>query len=205
VDKIPPGINTSFSSSQINVPPGGSSSTTLTLTPTHIPPGHYGAEIKGTATVGGIQKEFYTHLEFDVEPPMEFMNWDRNAMMSQMNMVAADMYLFYFPEITINPNMGQAGTKVSIKATDFPAGATVSHLRFAGMELPVPTGTTADNVTGDFTLVFNVPKTMWSANITSGWYDVEVEAYKTGEPPVFIMKPFQVTASDVAFTLHHPG
>jgi uncharacterized membrane protein len=197
VDKIPPGIATSFSSTQINVPPGGSSSSTLTLTPTSIPPGHYGAEIKG---VSG-SNEFYTHIEFDVEPPMGFMNWDRNTMMSDMGMQNDDMYLFYFPEITLNPNMGKAGTKVTIKATDFPAGANVTRLRFAGMNLPIPTNTAADNVTGDFTLVFNVPKTMWGGDTPSGWYDVEVEAQKPGEPSVFIMKPFQVTASDVAFTL----
>ena len=132
---------------------------------------------------------------------MGFMNWDRNVMMSDMNMVAADMYMFYFPEITLNPNIGEAGRQVSISATDFPAGANVTRLRFADTNLPVPAGTTADNVTGDFTLVFNVPKTMWSANITSGWYDVEVEAQKPNEPSVFIMKPFQVTTDDIAFTM----
>ncbi|GAH36914.1 unnamed protein product, partial [marine sediment metagenome] len=179
VDKIPPGITPTFSPGNaatvtLNVPPGGSSSTTLTLTPTHIPPGHYGAEIKGIAG----SNEFYTHLEFEVEPPMEFMNWDRNAMMTQMGtmnqmgMAAEDWsYMFYFPEIMLNPNTGKAGTKVTVRATDFPAGANVTRLRFAGMNLPVPADTTADNVTGDFTLVFNVPKTMGSANITSGWYD----------------------------------
>jgi uncharacterized membrane protein len=201
VDKIPPGITTAFSSTQVNVPPGGSSTATLTLTPTTIAPGYYGAEIKGTATVSGVQKTFYTHIEFDVKAPDEFTNWDRDAMMTQMNMTTDDKYLLYFPEITLNPNMGQAGTKVTIKATDFPASANVTHLRFAGMELPVPAGTAADNITGDFDLVFNVPKTLWSANITSGWYDVEVEAMIPDEPSVFIMKPFQVTAGDVAFTL----
>ncbi len=200
MDKIPPGITTSFSESPVYVPPGGSASSILTLTPTGIPSGHYGAEVRGTATVGGVQKVFYAHIEFEVQPPMEFMNWNRNDMMNQMGMAADDMYLFYFPEIVLSPNMGQAGKKVTISATDYPAGANVTHLRFAGMELPVPANTAAD-ANGDFNLVFNVPRTIWSANITSGWYDVEVEAQKAGEPPVFIMKPFQVTTSDVAFTL----
>ena len=66
MDKIPPGITAQFSSSLLNVPPGGSESATLTLTPTSIPPGHYGAEIKGVSTVGGTQKVFYAHIEFDV-------------------------------------------------------------------------------------------------------------------------------------------
>jgi len=131
---------------------------------------------------------------------MEFMNWDRNAMMTNMGMAADDMYLFYFPEIVLSPNIGPAGSKVNISATDYPSGANVTHLRFAGMELPVPAGTAADN-NGDFNLVFNVPRTIWGGNIGSGWYDVEVEAQKPGEPPVFIMKPFQVTAGDVAFTI----
>jgi len=205
VDKIPPGINTIFSSTSCNVSPGGSGSTTLTLTPTTIPPGHYGAEIKGTTG----SATFYTHIEFDIQPPQQFMNWNKDNMMSSMNITASDKYLLYFPEIILNPNMGQAGNKVTITATDFPASANVTHLRFAGMELPVPANTTADNITGTFTLVFNVPKSIWSANITSGWYDVQVEAQKLNEPnepPVSIMKPFQVTAGDIAFTIRaEPG
>ncbi len=200
VDKIPPGITTSFSSNSVNVTPGGSGTATLTVTPTSIPPGHYCAEIKGTATVSGLLKTFYTHIEFDVEPPQSFMNWDRNTMMDDMGMANDDMYLFYFPEIVLNPNVGQAGKKVAISATDFPVGANVTRLRFAGMNLPVPDGTAA-NENGDFTLVFNVPKTMWNAPIGPGWYDIEVEAYTNGQQPVFIMKPFQVTTGDVAFTL----
>jgi len=200
VDKIPPGINTSFSSNSVNVTPGDSGTSTLSLTPTSIPSGHYCAEIKGTATISGVVKTFYTHIEFDVEPPHSFMDWDRDTMMYDMGMADDDMYLFYFPEIVLNPNVGQAGKKVTISATDFPAGANVTSLRFAGMNLPVPAGTAA-NEYGDFPLVFNVPKTIWSANITSGWYDVEVEAQKPNEPPVFIMKPFQVTTGDTAFTL----
>ncbi len=200
VDKIPPGITTSFASSQVNVSPGGTGSTTLTLTPTNIPPGHYGAEIMGTATISGNLKTFYTHLEFDVESPEGFTSWDMNDMMDQMGMTSDDAYLFYFPEYVMNPNVGPAGKKVTVSATDFPAGANVTHLRFAGMDLPFPAGTAA-NENGDFTLVFNVPKTIWGGTIGPGWYDVEVEAQKPGEPPVFIMKPFQVTSADSSFTL----
>jgi len=201
VDRIPPGITTSFSSSLVNVPPGGSSTATLTLTPTTIPPGHYGAEIKGTAIVSGVQKTFYTHIEFDVQPSDDFMNWDMDTMMYDMGMTNDDMYLFYFPEIVLSPNVGPAGKNVTITANDFPAGANVTHLRFAGMNLPVPAGTMADNVTGDFTLVFNVPKTIWNAPIGPGWYDVEVVAQNDDQPEVFIMKPFQVTSADAAFTV----
>ncbi len=184
VNKIPPGITTSFSSSQLNVSPGGSTTSTLTLTPTSIPPGHYGAEIKGTATVSGIQKEFYTHLEFDVEPPMLFMD---AAWMQQQGV--------WFPEITLNPNAGPVKTKVSVKATDFPAGAEITSLRFAGRDMPVPAGTTADS-NGDLTLVFNVP-----SDFGLGHYMVEVEAQKTGMPPVFIAKPFYIEDSGVSFKL----
>ncbi len=196
VDKIPPGITAAFSATSVTVPPGGESSVTLTLTPTHIPPGHYGAEILGVATVDGVAKEIRTHLEFEVQPPPEFMMWDKDAMMTQMGMGAMDKYLFYFPEITLNPNMGAAGTKVSISATDFPDGANVTRLRFAGMELPVPAGTVADG-NGDFTLIFNVP-----GDFGVGVYMVEVEAEKTGMPPVFIAKPFSVVNNEVSFNLN---
>ncbi len=146
------------------------------------------------------ESEFCIPLDFDIAPPEGYQNWDMNTMMDDMNMTGDDMYLFYFPEITLNPSMGQADTKVNISATDFPADAVVTRLRFAGVDLPVPTGTAADS-NGDFSLVFNVPKTMWSANLTPGWYDVEVVAKKGTEPEVFIMKPFQVTSADAAFTI----
>jgi len=85
---------------------------------------------------------------------------------------------------------------VSAKATDFPAGAEVTHLRFAGMELPVPANTIADS-NGDFNLVFNVP-----SDFGIGHYMVEVEAQKTGMPPVFIAKPFFIEDSGVSFKLN---
>jgi uncharacterized membrane protein len=147
------------------------------------------------------ESAFSVPLNFDVQPPQAFKNWDMDAMMGRMGMDPTNKYLFYFPEIVLNPNVGQADTKVTITATDFPVNANVTHLRFARMELPVPAGTAADS-NGDFSLVFNVPKTMWSANTGSGWYDVEIEAQKAGEPSVYIVKQFQVTASDVAFTLN---
>jgi uncharacterized membrane protein len=146
------------------------------------------------------ETEFSIPLNFDIAPPEGYQNWDMNTMMTDMNMTGDDMYLFYFPEITLQPNMGQADTKVNINATDFPANAVVTQLRFAGVDLPVPSGTAADG-NGDFSLVFSVPKTMWSADITPGWYDVEVAARKGSEPEVFIMKQFQVTSADAAFTM----
>ncbi len=197
VDRIPPGVTTSFSSSSVSVTAGGAGSATLTLTPTTIPPGHYGAEIKGTTG----SATFFTHIEFDIQPPTGFMNWDREAVMGRMDISPDDKYLLYFPEIVLNPNMGQAGNKVSITATDFPTGANVTYLRFAGMQLPVPPNTAADNITGAFTLILNVPRTIWGGNIGPGWYDIEVEAQKPGEPPVSIRKPFQVTNSEVAFAM----
>ncbi|MFH1647797.1 MAG: CARDB domain-containing protein [Chloroflexota bacterium] len=184
VDRIPPGISTAFSTSLVNVPPGGSGTATLTLTPTSIQQGHYGAEIKGTATIGGSPKTFYAHLEFDVQPPMEFMD---TSWMAQQGV--------WFPDITINPNAGPVKTKVSLKATGFPAGAEITNLRFAGRELPVPANTLA-NDGGDVTLVFNVP-----GDFGMGQYMVEVEATKTGMPPVFIAKPFFIEDSGVSFRL----
>jgi uncharacterized membrane protein len=200
MDKIPPGVATSFSTTTVNITAGGNGSATLTLTPTNIPPGHYGAEIKGVAVIEGSQRAFYAHFEFEVQPPQGFMDWNRNDIMNQMGLGADDAYMLYFPEILLNPNMGQAGNKVTVTATDFPAGANVTHLRFAGMELPVPASTAADE-NGDFTLVFNVPTSIWGGAMNQGWYDVAVEAQKPGEPPVFIMKPFQVTSADAAFNL----
>jgi len=187
VERIPPGISTAFSISQVNVPPGGSGSSILTLTPTTIPPGHYGAEIKGTAIVSGIQKTFYAHIEFDVQPPMMFM--DTSWM---------ELRGIWFPEITLNPTAGPVKTKVTIQATDFPAGADITSLRFAGRPLPVPANTAADNVTGEFNLVFNVPD-----DFGTGMYMVEVEAQKQDmQYPVFIAKPFFIEDAGVTFKLN---
>jgi uncharacterized membrane protein len=185
MDKIPPGISTAFSVSQINVPPGGSSSSILTLTPTNIPPGHYGAEVKGTATISGVQKIFYAHIEFDVEPSMMFKD---TTWMEQQGI--------WFPEITLNPTDGPVKTKVTVKATDFPSGATVTNLRFGGRPLPVPANTVADN-DGNANLVFNIP-----SDFGVGMYMVEVEASKSGMPPVFIAKPFFIQDSGVTFKLN---
>ncbi|MBI2868412.1 MAG: hypothetical protein HYX96_01115, partial [Chloroflexi bacterium] len=146
------------------------------------------------------ESAFPVTVDFEVQPPQQFMTWDRGAIMDQMGLAETDRYLLYFPEITLSPNVGQAGAKVTVSATAFPPDAGVTHLRFGGVELPVPAGTASDD-NGAFMLVFNVPKTMWGGNTASGWYDVAVEAQKAGESPVFVMKSFQVTASDVAFTL----
>ncbi|HUV75912.1 MAG TPA: hypothetical protein VMW00_04625, partial [Dehalococcoidales bacterium] len=185
VERIPPGISTAFSVSQVNVPPRGSGSSILTLTPTTIPPGHYGAEIKGTATVSGVQKTFFAHIEFDVQPPMMFMD---TSWMEQQGI--------WFPEITLNPTAGPVKGQVTIKATDFPAGANITSLRFAGRPLPVPANTVADS-DGNANLVFNVP-----SDFGVGMYMVEVVASKSGMPPVFIAKPFFIEDAGVTFMLN---
>ncbi len=192
-----------------NVPGGGQTAKDFYLVASN--PGHYMINIVGWIDSNAnqlleknipseAQSEFGIPLNFDVAPPEGFQNWNMDTMMDQMDMSSDDKYLFYFPEIVLNPGMGQADTKVNINASDFPANAVVTSLRFAGTNLPVPAGTAADS-NGDFSLVFNVPKTMWSANITAGWYDVELAAAKAGEPEVRIRKPFQVTDANVAFTL----
>ena len=192
-----------------SVPGGGQTAKDFYLAASN--PGHYMITIVGWIDSNAnntldkniqseAESEFGVPLNFDVAPPEGFQNWNQDDMMDQMDMSDTDRYLFYFPEFTMNPTMGQADTKVNINATDFPSGAVVTALRFAGTNLPVPAGTAADS-SGDFSMVFNVPKTMWGANITAGWYDVEVAAAKAGEPEVRIMKPFQVTDADSAFTL----
>jgi uncharacterized membrane protein/phage protein U len=192
-----------------SVPGGGQTSRNFYLTASN--PGHYMITIVGWIDSNANQlleknipseaeSEFAVPLNFDVAPPEGFQDWNADTMMDQMNMSSNDRYLFYFPEIALNPAMGQADTKVNINATDFPAGAVVTGLRFAGTNLPIPTGTAADS-NGDFSLVFNVPKTMWGSNIAAGWYDIEVVAQKTGEPEVRIIKQFQVIDANVAFTI----
>ncbi|MDO8689877.1 MAG: hypothetical protein Q7R39_07675, partial [Dehalococcoidia bacterium] len=194
--------------SNVTVPSAGQASTAFYLQGNN--PGRYMVTIVGWIDSNANQRldknipsefdsVFRVPLNFEIQPPQQFMNWNRDALMSSMNITAADKYLLYFPEITLSPNVGQAATKVTISATDFPAGANVTHLRFAGLELPI--AATASDNSGVFILVFNVPRTMWGASIGSGFYDVEVEAQKAGEPPVLIRKPFQVTAADVAFSL----
>ncbi|MFC2071875.1 beta strand repeat-containing protein [Chloroflexota bacterium] len=170
VEHIPPGVDWSFSSTTITVPPGGSASSSLTISPTNIPPGWYGAEIKGIDTANNT---FFTHLEFEVMPPEGFV----------------------FPEITLNPNSGPANTKVTVVGTNFPPGANVTGLWFGGEMLTIaPVNANAD---GDFTLVFTVP-----GNIGIGYYMIEIEAEAQGTPPVFIIKPFEVTSStEVSFSM----
>ncbi|MFC2004666.1 hypothetical protein ACFLUY_00400, partial [Chloroflexota bacterium] len=107
VEHIPSGVDWSFSQTTVTVPPGGSASSALTISPTNIPPGWYGAEIKGIDT---NDNTFFTHLEFEVMPPEGFV----------------------FPEITLNPNSGPANTKVTVIGTNFPPGANVTGLWFGG-------------------------------------------------------------------------
>ncbi|MBI2861178.1 MAG: carboxypeptidase regulatory-like domain-containing protein, partial [Chloroflexi bacterium] len=183
MDYLPYGLNYSFSPTSVNVPAGGVETAILTLTPTNIPPGHYGADIRGEDADGNTG---FAHIEFDIGGSFTDKDW-------------MDQYNIWFPEITLNPTAGPPGTSVTISATDFPAGATVTHLRFAGLELSIPSTTADEN--GDFTLVFNVPATLWGATTWPGWYGVEVEAQKGFNPPVFIWKDFEVTSADMSFTI----
>ncbi|MFC1974483.1 cohesin domain-containing protein [Chloroflexota bacterium] len=188
VENIPFEVNWSFSPATVTVSPGGKASSTLTLSPSpKMWPGHYFADIKG---VSGVN-EFWTHVEFDVEPPGGFKDID---WMQQQGV--------WFPEITLNPSTGKAGAKVTVAGTDFPGNADVTGLWFAGEPQPIPPGTVADS-NGDFTLVFNVPQTLWGMPIGFGMYPVDVEAQAPGIPPVFITKPFEVTSSEqVSFNMY---
>ncbi|MFH1775448.1 MAG: carboxypeptidase regulatory-like domain-containing protein, partial [Chloroflexota bacterium] len=153
VEGMPPGINWSFSggstTEQVTVSPGGSTTTVLTLTPTNIPPGHYGADIKGVSN----SEMHWAHIEFDIKPTSDFV----------------------FPEIMLNPNRGAVGDKVTIFGTDFNQGDEVTGVTFAGTAVTVPSGITAD-ASGNFTLVFPVPTIgggMYPVAVTCGGLYIE--------------------------------
>ncbi|MDO8687976.1 MAG: hypothetical protein Q7K41_05245, partial [Dehalococcoidales bacterium] len=159
-------------------------------------PGHYMVTVVGWIDSNANQvldqnipseanSVFRVPLNFDVQPPQQFM--DRTWM--QQSGV-------WFPEITLDPTAGPVKTKVTVSATAFPAGANITHLRFAGTELPIPAGIVSDN-NGAIALVFNVPGTFGIGN-----YMVEVEASKAGLPSVFIAKPFFVQDAGVSFKLN---
>ncbi|MBF8303708.1 MAG: hypothetical protein HW399_83, partial [Dehalococcoidia bacterium] len=167
---LPTGVNASFANSSLTVSAGGSSSTTLTITPGTVPPGHYMIGIVGTSG----STVFSTPLDFDVT--------------SSFNVSGV-----FFPDITLNPIFGKPGDQVTVSATNFPPGATVNQFRLAGLDMSLP-GTPTDS-SGNLTLVFNVPTTLGSGN-----YMVEVGTAATGTaPPSFIAKPFTVTGTGVTF------
>ncbi|MFC2019425.1 IPT/TIG domain-containing protein, partial [Chloroflexota bacterium] len=154
VKGMPPGIDWTFSgggtTEQVTVSPGGSTTTVLTLTPTNIPPGHYGADIKG---ISADQETHWAHIEFDIKGPEGFT----------------------FPEILLNPDRGAAGDKVTIFGTDFNQGDEVTEVKFAGTAVTIPAGITAD-ASGNFTLVFTVPTIgggMYPVEVTCGGLHIE--------------------------------
>ena len=167
----------------VTVPAGGKSGITLRLNPVDMTPGWYSIEVKGVDRANP-DSHMWTYVDFEVAPPSDFT--DKDWMEEQG---------IWFPEIILNPTKAEPGKSVTVVGTDFPVGANVTHMRFAGEEQSIPDTTVDEN--GDFTLLFNVP-----INIGIGQYMVEVEAEAAGLPPVFIAKPFEVTSStEVSFDL----
>ncbi|MBC8470855.1 MAG: carboxypeptidase regulatory-like domain-containing protein, partial [Planctomycetes bacterium] len=154
---LPYGVNTQFSVNPVSVPAGGFATSTLTLTVTNdaYPGMNYMVDVKGDEAGA----EDWTFINFDIGSVEMDQSWMEDQGM-------------YFPDITINPARGKAGTTVTVTGSGFPGGAVIEDLTFAGANVDIPT-TTAD-ANGDFTVLFNVPTTMWGGDIGPGWYWIDV-------------------------------
>ena len=106
VDGLPPGANGTFESSTINVPPGGSTSTKLTIaTGAAVPPGHYPLTIRGVSGADTRMVPF----GLGVTPPANFL----------------------VPEFSLDPDYAPAGYtdkqyKITFTGSGFPANQRVA-------------------------------------------------------------------------------
>ena len=187
---VPQGVTVNFldangnslgSSATANVTAGGKKSVPVQITPTTAPPGWYSIEVK--AEVSG-STPMWSYIDFDVAPPQDFKD---TSWMQEKGI--------WFPEISLKPTKAEQRDKITIVGSDFPAGANVTSLLFAGQNIDIPDTTVAED--GTFTLLFNVPSDM-----DVGFYMVELEATPDGAPPVFIAKTLEITSSaEVSFDL----
>jgi len=195
VDMLPPGINAQFSGNigpqnTLYIPAGGKNSTNLIISVSPgTPPMHYCVDVAGDKYIGtpvgeahvwsdgtstGIApqvEQFRTMVNFDVEPPQDFMSTtfidSMTAMADQYGWGKTD---YYHPTLTLSPNHGKAGATINYKLSDYLPNSNITEVWFGGQRLPVPADAQTDS-SGSYSGVFNSPTTY-----SQGWYWVEVKA-----------------------------